>query len=551
MRISVFLFFLLYSCKTVKESNFVVNNDTDISNMWHHQDISLDSVYGLSLNKWYAEKPKKAKREIIVATIDSQIDLDHEDFQGQFWINKKEIPNNGIDDDNNGYIDDVNGWSFIGVGKTDMLAFSKFEFVRFIERYKDKFDVADSFKHESDPTYKEYKRALAKYHKENNYYTRYLKEEGVLISAYYPAKDTLKYYFPKEDYTFKQIDSLYLLQDRNNKKFSERVDEDNQSKRTFSDLIFYMRLIKRLNLTIESMKSSSNHKDSIVNKLLNFDYDDRIKINNYQLEKGYGNNNLNSHYRLRRHNTEVASIIAANRDNNKGVKGFHNNIKIMPLNISPFGNEHDKDIANAIYYAVDNGAKVINMSFSKEFSLDQYSVTKALNYAQGKNVLVVHVSGNGATDIDENPFYPSDFDYENKLEIVGNFINVGSINKNIDSTMVTSYSNYGKNNVDLFAPGEDIYVAIPDDQYKYDSGTSLAAPMVSGTAALIWLYYPNLTVQEVKKIILESGVTIDKMVVKPGTKNEMVHFSELCKTGKVLNTYNAMKMAEEMSKKKK
>jgi cell wall-associated protease len=225
----------------------------------------------------------------------------------------------------------------------------------------------------------------------------------------------------------------------------------------------------------------------------------------------------------------------------------------MPLSISASGDEYDKDIAMAIYYAVDNGAKIINMSFGKEFSLKQEWVSEAFKYAEKNNVLLVHGSGNNRFNVDENPYYPSDIDYlhDTKKELVSNFINVGSISKRTDSTMVSPFSDYGKQNVDLFAPGEEIYVAKPNNEYGYDSGTSLAAPMVSGTAALIWLYYPKLTVQEVKNIILESGGTIDKMVIKPGTKDEMVPFSELSKTGKILNTYNAMKMAEEVSKKKK
>ncbi|CAM3927635.1 MULTISPECIES: S8 family serine peptidase [Flavobacterium] len=542
------ILFLLSFCKSIKLDNKVAQKEANVS-FWNHKCDEQDSVYGISLDKWYAENTKKTNQGIIVATIDSQIDLDHEDLQGKFWVNKNEIPDNGIDDDNNGYIDDINGWNFIGIDDEKTLAFCNFEFVRYINVYKQKYEK-EKIENKNKYFLEEYERALKKYKSENKYYSTYLKVDNMLISAYYPAKDSLRRYFPKEDYTIEKLDSLYQIHKENDKSLKQRLKENNESKK-LGDLIFYMKTIKEFEYTIESMKKSQAHNDSIVNKLLNFGYDDRIKIKNYQLEKGYGNNNLNSHHRLRRHNTEVASIIAANRNNTIGVKGFHNNIKIMPLNISPFGNEHDKDIANAIYYAVDNGAKVINMSFSKEFSLDQHSVTKALNYAQKNNVLVVHVSGNGATDIDENPFYPSDFDYENKQEIVGNLITVGSISKRRDSTMIPFSSNYGKNNVDLFAPGEDIYVAVPDNQYDFYSGTSLAAPMVSGTAALIWLYYPNLTVQEVKNIILESGVTIDKMVIKPGTENEMVHFSELCKTGRVLNTYNAMKMAAEVSKKKK
>ncbi len=552
MKVSLFLFFLVLtvSCKSYFNNSSDTYKKTDtLVNLWHHKDSFLDSIYGISLEKWYNEKPKKINREIIVATLDGQIDLNHEDLQGQLWINEDEIPNNGIDDDNNGYVDDINGWNFIGIGDGDTQAFSNFEYVRFINKYREEFENSDSIKNQNNSLYQEYQKALKVYERTNKYYRNYLKIEGMLISAYYPAKDTLKHYFPKEDYTAKQLDSLYQLHKIDDKTFRDRIKE-NDTCRSFPDLIFYMKTIKEFRYTIELMENSSRHKDSIVNKLLNFEYNDRARIKNGSLEKGYGNNKLDSNLRLKKHNTEVSSIIAANRDNNKGVKGFHNNIKLMTLNISPFGDEFDKDIANAIYYAVDNGAKVINMSSGKEFSLEHERVARALIYANKKNVLIVHSAGNSSTDIDKELYYPIDCSKTKNVEIVDNFINVGSISKRIDSTIISDYSNYGRKNVDLFAPGEEIYLAIPDNQYEFDSGTSFATPMVSGTAALIWLYYPNLTVQEVKNIILESGVTIDKMVVKPGTKNEMVHFSELCKTGKVLNTYNAMKMAAEMSKKK-
>ncbi|WP_317245742.1 S8 family serine peptidase [Flavobacterium amniphilum] len=214
------------------------------------------------------------------------------------------------------------------------------------------------------------------------------------------------------------------------------------------------------------------------------------------------------------------------------------------------GDEHDKDIAAAIRYAVDNGAKVINMSFGKNFSLHKDWIKEAFNYAESHNVLLVHAVGNDGISIDESPFYPNDYNYDNKGEVCGNFINVGSINSNYGEKMVSYFSNFGKKNVDLFAPGENIYTTIPENKYDFDSGTSLAAPMVSGAAALIWSYYPNLTVQQVKQIILESGTKIDFDVIEPQSINKKVPFSELSKTGRVLNVFNAMKLAEKWSKEK-
>jgi cell wall-associated protease len=474
-------------------------------------------------------------------------------LQGQLWINKKEIPNNGIDDDKNGYVDDVNGWNFIGHQKNSFLRFRNFEYTRIIKNKDAFFKYNIREKKDSLLYIDEYKRIEKLFDDNLIYYKNWYKSLDYSYSNIQKAKDTLKFFFPLENYNIKKLDSMYSIYKINDKNFKQIRNDNDKDLGALINIAIHN--IKMGNREKEDLFFQKNQLDSIINKSLNLEYDDRKHIgdNPIILEKGYGNKILNNNTFQLSHNTGVSSIIAANRNNNAGTKGFHQNIKVMPLCISASGDEHDKDIAMAIYYAVDNGAKIINMSFGKEFSLKQEWVTEAFKYAEKNNVLLVHGSGNNSFSVDENSYYPSDIDYirKNKTELVSNFINVGSVSKKTDSTMVSPFSNYGKQNVDIFAPGEDIYIAKPDNEYGYDSGTSFAAPMVSGTAALIWLYYPNLSVQEVKNIILESGVIIDKMVIKPGTDDEMIHFSELCKTGKILNTYNAMKMAEEVSKQKK
>jgi subtilisin family serine protease len=286
-------------------------------------------------------------------------------------------------------------------------------------------------------------------------------------------------------------------------------------------------------------------------------YNERLLIgdNPTILEIGYGNNNVSNTIKgvrtIQDHNTMVSGIIAANRTNEKGIKGILQNVKIMPLNISPSGDEHDKDITMAIRYAVDNGAKVINMSFGKEFSMHEDWVLEAFKYAEEHNVLLVRSAGNESLNVDKNESFPRDIPLGGLKEICGNFITIGSSTHKLDSTFVSDYSNYGKNNVDLFAPGDKIYTTSASNSYKSDSGTSLAAPMVSGTAALIWSYYPNLTVTEVKQIILESGTAYDIEVLVPGGEGKKVKFSELSKSGKVLNVYDAMELAKKVSKKKR
>lgn len=543
MKLFAFLIcMILASCKT----NFSDHEE-------NKKKIFQNDSNEISLENWHlVNKKQEKKNEIIVAVLDSQIDLNHEDLIDQIWTNKKEIPSNNIDDDKNGYIDDVNGWNFTGHKSNGFTRYRNFEYTRIVRLKKEYLKFNSKNRKDSLLFLNEYSLIDKKQKEELAYYKNWLKSIEYAVKIRPKAIDTLKYFFPKENYTYEQLDSLYKKNKINEKTFKQRRDSNDSDLGALINSI--MIGVQMGNKEKEQLFESKNQLDSIVNRNLNIDYDDRkfIDDNSYVLQKGYGNNKLNNNIYQLTHCTEVSSIIAGQR-NNVGVNGFHNKIRIMPLCISVSGDEHDKDIAMAIYYAVDNGAKVINMSFGKEFSLNQEWISDAFKYAEKHNVLLVHSSGNNNFNVDEYSYYPSDIDYvrNKEKELVGNFINVGSISKRTDSTMVSPFSNYGKENVDIFAPGEEIYVAKPNNEYGYDSGTSLAGPMVSGTAALIWLYYPKLTVQQIKSIILESGVTIDKMVIKPGTKDEMVPFSDLCKTGKVLNTYNAMQLAKKVSQRKK
>jgi cell wall-associated protease len=491
-----------------------------------------------------------------VAVIDMQIDLNHEDLKNQNWINKKEIPNNNIDDDHNGYVDDVNGWNFIGHKNKKYNVWSSFEYIRILREWKPQFEgkteneigVADLYK------FKQYQRA--KKIKENYFvfYKNWYDNVNFMCSVFKQTKDSLKNYFKDENYTIADLRKLYEEKKINEKSILNRIKDKDKD---LGALIDYMITnYETRSSTFEKIENTRNELDSVLSKNSSVNFNDRKFINNFKgdFEKGYGNNNVsekaNDLPRLGSHGTNVSGIIAATRDNNLGSNGFHNNIKIMPIVISCSGDEHDFDIANAIYYAVDNGAKVINMSFSKWLSLHENIVAKAIKYAEEKDVLIVHSTGNDALKIDVYSLFPSDYSYEKKEEFVSNFINVGSMSKKIDENLVTNTSGYGKINVDIFAPGDNIYTCIPDNKYEVDGGTSLAAPMVSGTAALIWLYYPKLTVKQVKDIILESSTKYDLEVIVPGTTDKKVKFSELSKSGGVLNVYNAMELAKKVSQQK-
>ncbi|PJJ09859.1 subtilase family protein [Flavobacterium sp. 1] len=560
---NLFLFVLLLfsGCKSAKQPILISDisqNSKKILQYWYQKDYDQDGNPGISLDKWYAQNKNKPKsKNITVAVIDTQIDKNHEDLKDNIWINPKEIVNNGIDDDHNGYIDDINGWNFTGTKNGGYIVWGNFEYVRFVRMWNPLFKnkIENEIPVKDLPNYKEYLRAEKILKEKTIYYKNLLKITKHCMVTYSLAKDSLKHYFPKEDYTYQELDSMYKKHKINNKTFGQRSDDKDTD---FGTLIDGMMVNFEVNQKdFKQINENATQSDSVVNKNLNLNYNERISIGDNPdfLEKGYGTNNISINkegYRnIQNHSTEVSGIIAANRNNNIGIKGIAENAKIMPLCISFSGDEHDKDITMAIRYAVDNGAKIINMSFGKEFSLHKEWVFEAFKYAEEHNVLLVHCAGNNGFNVDENPYYPSDNSFNGTKEVCNNFINVGSISSRLDSTFVSTFSNYGKQNVDLFAPGEEIYTtSTGNNTYVSDSGTSLAGPMVSGTAALIWSYYPNLTATEVKQIILDSGTAYDLEVIVPDTTDKKVPFSELSKSGKVLNVYNAMQMAEKVSKHK-
>ncbi|TDP02473.1 S8 family peptidase [Flavobacterium sp. 245] len=549
-----FAFIILIGCKSSKET---INLKTgDLKQTWYQKDYEINKIPGISLDKWFGQNKNKTKKTIIVAVIDTQIDKNHEDLKDKIWINSKEIPNNNLDDDQNGYIDDIQGWNF--TAKNDSyVVWGNFEYVRIVREFRDKFENNDNLQlSKNDATsYKEYLRAKKKLAEEKKYYENRLKSQKYSTVVFPIAKDSLRHYFPEENYTYEQLDSLYKIHKVNDKTFRQRREDNDKDLGAMID--FMMHRYDLDEKTLADVVEMETQIDSIVNKNLNVNFDERKFIGDHPdiLEKGYGSKYISiskkGHRSFQDHNTKVSGIIGAERNNDVGMKGIAENIKIMSLTISYSGDEHDKDIAMAVYYAVDNGAKVINMSFTKEFSLRQDWISEAFRYAEKHNVLIVHAAGNEGLNIDENPVYPSDNSYDGTEDISNNFINVGSISSRLDSTFVSRFSNYGKKNVDLFAPGEEIYTTASGNTYKFDSGTSLAAPMVSGTAALIWSYYPELTVGQVKQIILDSGTIYNLEVIIPGTKDKKKLFSELSKSGKVLNVYNAMNLAKKVNRERK
>ena len=486
--------------------------------VWGHLDLVQDTVPGMSVDKAYNEIIKNKKGQTtIVAVIDSGIDIDHEDLDDVIWTNTKEIANNGKDDDNNGYIDDIHGWNFLGDAYDEQL-----EYVRLLAS--------------GDKTNPRYQEAQAEYEKDYQKYSSRKVQYDQILQQVVSADQAVSTYLKKDNYTQNDVNSINtedasLQQSISILKYVYSLDFETVSdfKKELSDAIVSIseRLNFNLNKDFRGRKTGDNPDDLS--------------------QKFYGNGNVKPVKKDESHGTHVAGIIAAERNNNKGVNGVANNVKIMSVRAVPNGDEYDKDVALAIRYAVDNGAKVINTSFGKYYSPHSDWVRDAIAYAGQKDVLIVNAAGNEGIDLDKKDVYPNDA-IGTGLEVANNFITVGSLDPVYGSKMVSGFSNYGKINVDVFAPGEDIYSTFPENEYESIGGTSMASPAVAGIAALIRSQYPNLTATQVKQIIVDSGLPLTTKVIVGGDANNVQSFSVLSKSGRIANAYNALIMAEKISK---
>jgi len=505
---------------------------------WFLLDPQQDSVQGLSVERVYSTLLKdQPARDIIVAVVDSGIDIDHEDLKDVIWTNPKEIPGNGLDDDKNGYIDDVHGWNFIG-GKNGNVDADTYELTRQYISLNKKFEGVESSKvsKKQKPDYDQYVKVKEKYQrlkdKNEQQYKFYL-------GIYRNMKQSID--------TLKALTKVEKLTAEDVKQF-----ETNDPSLLFAKG-FLMQLYRNageqadLNDYLKELKDGVDYFGVIVNYGYNVDFDSRkIVGDNYAnvYEKNYGNNDVKGPDPT--HGTHVAGIIGANRNNNIGIKGIADHVKIMVVRAVPNGDERDKDIANAITYAVDNGAKIINMSFGKGFSPEKVAVDKAVKYAEQKGVLLVHAAGNDGNDSDIERNFPTRF-YLNGKE-AKNWVEVGASAWGTDEDFVADFSNYGKKSVSFFAPGVQIYSTTPSNTYKNESGTSMASPSTAGVAAILMSYFPELTATQVKDVLIGSARKFDHLKVKePGGKRE-VEFSELSLSGGLINAYEAVKMAQEIRK---
>jgi subtilisin family serine protease len=491
---------------------------------WMLKDPKSDGIYGTSIEEAYKNLKDKTPRTVIVAVIDGGTDVDHEDLKDVVWTNPKEIPGNNIDDDNNGYVDDIHGWSFLG-GKNGDINFESTELARMYHRMNRKFGNVDegSVAEADKAQYEEFKKIRTTFLNEQMRNEQQLKSISMVGDFLNKVK----------------AQNNGKLDKKGLKKYEPQSELEGQLKKGLKRAMTFGYKPEDLMGQLEEgrthfenlLKYNMMNSDSVRRYIVGDNPDDPN-------ERFYGNNHVKGPDAL--HGSHVAGIIAASRDNSLGIKGVANNVKIMVLRAVPNGDERDKDVANAIRYAVDNGATVINMSFGKYYSPEKNVVDEAVRYAMSKDVLLVHAAGNESKDNDVELSFPSR--EIGNGEIASNWIQVGASGYKAGDDLLGSFSNYGKSKVDLFAPGVEIYSTAPDNKYINESGTSMAAPATAGVAAVIREYFPELTAPQVRELLMKTVVTYDKPVRIPGGgKKDKKKLNELCISGGVVNANNAVK----------
>ncbi|MDN3612349.1 S8 family peptidase [Vibrio ostreicida] len=486
---------------------------------WFNASANYSSLQGVGADYVYESlMPPLKPQPVIVAVLDSGVDVDHEDLKNKLWTNVDEIPGNGIDDDGNGYIDDIHGWNFLGNSLGVNVDHDTLEVTR---EYKKYLELLEG-KHWIPRKKREYYEGVeADYLASVNSYQESLDKVTQATEQANQFKSTITQLTDHKDFT---VAGLQVLLNHANQ---DVVDAAQGLLSVFESWYSFDYLESRRVRYQESLDYHYNlefdtRKDVVMDDIYN------------PWEKGYGNNDVKGP--VGSHGTHVAGIIAAERRNGLGIDGLSDAAQIMAVRMVPNGDERDKDIANAVRYAVDNGAKIINMSFGKSYSPRKFIVDHAFRYAARKGVLIVHSAGNSRNDNDIKPSFPNRYAKHSWSKPISTWMDVGASAKHADNALVASFSNFGQESVDVFAPGYRILSSTPNNTYSAYSGTSMAAPVVSGVAAMVWSRYPDLSAVEMKELLMSQSRNYPELLVnKPSTPEDLVPFSTLSISGGIVD----------------
>ncbi|MBB77773.1 MAG: peptidase S8 [Crocinitomicaceae bacterium] len=485
---------------------------------------------GMQTEKAYKKLKKRESETVIVAIIDSGIDIEHEDLKGKIWVNKDEIPDNGIDDDKNGYVDDVHGWNFLGNKSGENANDMRLEKTRILARLSEERKNNDLSPND-EKLYNKVKEEVAS---DRAKYEGYISRIDMMMPMISSIPSKVAKAIGKENYTVKDL-----------KKWKPETNDMKQVKGMAIAILSG-------DLSEETMNGQKEYIQTMLDTHLNTDFDGRALVGDNPTDftdTNYGNNDVEGPDAL--HGTHVGGIVGAIRGNSLGGDGVANDVLLMSLRAVPNGDEFDKDIALAIRYAVDNGAMIINMSFGKAYSPNKKEVYEAFKYADSKGVLCIHAAGNDHKDIDTEDNYPTSVYKSFQEKKFDHYLTIGSSTKDNKGNLPSTFSNFGKNGVDIFAPGSEIYNTVPQSEYKVLQGTSMACPMVSGAAAMLKSYFPKLSMKEIADVLLSTGTSYKGVnQMHPGTK-KMDDFAVLSVTGSVVNLKNAVDKCLELEKNNK
>ncbi len=510
-------------------SSFSFAQDVDLHG-WHHKSPS-EAIIGVGTEKAYELLKDRKPKKVIVAILDSGVDTDHEDLKDNIWVNDDEIAGNGIDDDKNGYVDDINGWNFLGNASGENIDAANLEVTRLYRKLAPRFAEVESKKDlakEDHEDYALFKEVEAKILEELNASAQEFAQIDGFLQVYNLADSAAKAEFG-EGYTSEEV--LGWKPESEDAALYQSVLAGFIQDQSFS--------VEQLEKYHEHLKDKLEYHYNprfVDRALMGDDYENTS-------EQFYGNNNVAAPHND--HGTHVAGIVGAVRNNNVGMNGICADVELMPVRVVPNGDEFDKDVANAIRYAVDNGASIINMSFGKGYSPQKEAVYAAIKHAEENNVLLISGAGNDAADIDNVENFPNPF-YPDQKQRCQTWLTVGATAHSGDENLVGVFSNYGKKKLDIFAPGVQIYSAKPNDTYEFADGTSMAAPVVSGVAALIKSFFPELTAVELRGLLIESSNKYPKLkVLMPDPEyqqSKTTKFKKLSNSAGVVSAENAVRL---------
>ncbi|MBB4639672.1 S8 family peptidase [Longimicrobium terrae] len=500
---------------------------------WQLLDARANNVPGISAERAYREllQNRPVRDTIIVAIIDSGVEVDHPDLASVIWTNRREVAGNGVDDDRNGYVDDVHGWSFLGGANGQNITVETLEVTRQYARLRARFQGAnaDTLRGAARADYELWQRVAADFEARRTEQTGLLTEYGQYVNILAQAERVLRDALKTDSLTLEAV-----------RAYTPATTQERAAREAYISFVGQGYPLARLREGVAELKET-------VEFSLNPDFNPRGIVGDDPAngtQRNYGNNDYEGPDAG--HGTHVAGIVAARRGNGVGIDGVAPAVRIMAVRAVPNGDERDKDVANAIRYAVDNGARVINMSFGKSYSPEKSLVDDAVRYAESKNVLLVHAAGNENEDTSEHPSFPTPI-YTQGGQRASNWIEVGASSWKGGRNLAAEFSNYDQALVDVFAPGVDVLSTVTDGGYERNSGTSMASPVVAGLAATLLSYFPELTAAQVRQIIMESSTRYPGLVVQqPGSETATVPFAQLSSTGGVVNLYAAVQMAERM-----